>query len=126
MTDSRNELADLSASDAARMIRRGDITSRDLVAACVARIAAREPEVQAWEYFDADYALSQAEAADAHLASGKAPGLLQGLPVAVKDIIATADMPTQNGTPIYRGRQPEADATCVGCVTPGRSSWVNR
>ena len=66
-------------------------------------------EVHAWAYFDADAALAAARAFDK---SGKR-GPLAGVPFGVKDIIDTLDMPTEWGTPIHRGRQPERDAACV-------------
>ena len=121
------DLADLSAVEAGETIRAGKASCVDLIEACIARIEARDGDIEAWEYFDADYAREQARAADARLAAGKQPGPLHGLPVAIKDIIATADMPTQDGTPINRGRQPEEDATCVrllreaGAVIMGKS-----
>lgn len=127
MPDATKSLADLTATEALGRIRKREISCSDLVEACIARIEEREPEVQAWEYFDADHARAQAAAADAHLAAGRTPGALHGLPVAVKDIIATADMPTQDGTPIHKGRQTGYDATCVralrdaGAIIMGKS-----
>ena len=121
------DLADLSAVEAGEAIRTGKATCVDLMEACIARIEAREADIQAWAYFDADYARTQARSADAQLKDGGDPGPLHGLPVAIKDIIATADMPTEDGTPINRGRQPEEDATCVrllreaGAIIMGKS-----
>ena len=121
------DLADLSATAAAKSIRSRDISSEDLIAACLARIAERDGDIQAWEYLDPDYALEQARSADQRFAAGDAPGPLHGVPVAIKDIIATADMPTQDGTPIHKGRQPERDAFCVralreaGAIIIGKS-----
>ncbi len=113
MPHSNASLADLSAAEAAAMIVARDLTSEAYVSACIDRIAERDPDIQAWEYFDPDYALAQARAADQAQSEGRPLGPLHGLPVAIKDIIATKDMPTQNGTPIHQGRQPEEDATCV-------------
>jgi Asp-tRNA(Asn)/Glu-tRNA(Gln) amidotransferase A subunit family amidase len=81
--------------------------------ACLARIDAREPEIHAWAWLDRPLALAQAKAADARRASGAVLGPPHGLPVGVKDIIDTADMPTQLGTVIHEGRRPAADATIV-------------
>ena len=65
---------------------------------------------------DADYALEQASAADRASASGHALGPLHGVPVAVKDVIDTADMPTAYGSIFYSGNQPERDALCVAAL----------
>lgn len=105
--------ADLTAAEALARIRARDLTSEALVSACLERIAARDGEVSAWEYLDPELALAQARSADASLAAGAAPGPLHGLPVGIKDIIDTADMPTESGTPHFKGRRPERDATCV-------------
>lgn len=107
------DLAKLSAVEAAKAIRDGATTSFALVEACLARIAGRDAVVEAWAHLDPGYAVAQARAADATLASGKALGALHGVPVAVKDIIDTADYPTEHGTPIFKGRRPTADASLV-------------
>jgi amidase len=98
----------LSATEAARRLAGGSLTAEALTRACLDRIAAR-PEIAAWATLDADHALAQARAADR---AGR-PGLLAGVPVGVKDIIDTADLPTEHGSPIYRGNRPLADAACV-------------
>ncbi len=99
----------LSAVEAARQIAAGKITSEALVRDCLDRIAAREADVQAWAHLDEQAALSQARAADK-----KSPrGLLHGVPVGVKDLIDTIDMPTEYGSPIYAGHRPAWDAPCV-------------
>jgi Asp-tRNA(Asn)/Glu-tRNA(Gln) amidotransferase A subunit family amidase len=95
--------------EAARQIAANKITSEALVRDCLERIAAREGEVHAWEHLDREAALRQARAADA----GPSRGLLHGLPVAVKDLIDTVDMPTAYGSPIYAGHRPAWDAPCV-------------
>jgi Asp-tRNA(Asn)/Glu-tRNA(Gln) amidotransferase A subunit family amidase len=110
---SQENPADLTASQAAHLIRDHTLTSEALVQACIDRIERREPEVRAWHYFDPGHALAQAREADARLRNGEPPGRLHGLPVGIKDIIATADMPTEDGTPANKGRQPDMDATCV-------------
>jgi len=106
-------LNELSAVAAARRIADGAVTSEDLVAACLARIEAREDAVGAWQYLDPDAALAEARARDAQATGGAPRGPLHGLPVAVKDLIDTADMPTTYGSPIYADHRPVADAACV-------------
>jgi len=103
----------LSAAEGARRIRDGLLTSEELVGACLERIRALEPKVQAWTFLDEEHALAQARAADEKKRSGEPIGALHGVPVGVKDIIDTADMPTENGTPLHKGRTPRDDATVV-------------
>jgi Asp-tRNA(Asn)/Glu-tRNA(Gln) amidotransferase A subunit family amidase len=103
----------LSAVDGARLIRDGVITSEQLVEACLARVAAVDKDVEAWAFLDPEHALGQARAADEVRMSGRAIGSLHGVPVGVKDIIDTADMPTEHGSVLYAGRTPSRDATVV-------------
>ena len=102
----------LTAREAAGRIGAGEITSAALVEACLARIAAREGEVGAWAYIDPAAALEQARAADA----APAQGPLHGVPIAIKDLIDTFDMPTAYGSPIYEGHRPAADAAPVALL----------
>jgi Asp-tRNA(Asn)/Glu-tRNA(Gln) amidotransferase A subunit family amidase len=99
----------LSACEAAHQLAQRTLRAEDLVRDCLDRIDAREPEVQAWTHVAREAALARAKALD----QGAHQGLLHGLPIAVKDLIATADMPTSYGSPIYEGHQPANDATCV-------------
>src|SRR5689334_11579221 len=103
----------LTASEAARLIREGLLTSEELVRGCLERIRDTEPEVQAWTFLDEELALSQARAADEKRRSGESVAALCGIPVGIKDIIDTGDMPTENGTPLHRGRMPRNDAAVV-------------
>lgn len=103
----------LSAVQAAGLIAQGQLSAEDLTRACLARIDEREPLVQAWTFLDYEHALTQARAADQARREGKPLGPLHGVPVAVKDIFDTADMPTENGSALYAGRQPRTDATAV-------------
>ena len=105
--------AALSAAEAARRMRDGLLTSEELVASCLDRIRQTEPTVQAWQFLDEEHALRQARAADERRRSGLSVGALNGIPVGIKDIIDTADMPTENGTVLHRGRTPRADAAVV-------------
>ncbi len=107
------DLFNLSALTAAEAIREGKLTSEELVAACLARIEAVDADVEAWAYLDPEHALAQARAADDARRSGAAVGPLHGVPVAIKDIIDTADMPTECGTVLLEGRQPRIDADVV-------------
>jgi len=109
---SNTDLNRLSASAVAEKIAAGETTAVAVTEACLARIEAREGELHAWAFIDADLALQQARACD----NTTPQGLLHGVPLGVKDIIDTSDMPTQMGSPIYAGRRPPADAACVALV----------
>lgn len=108
-----DELCALSGAEAARRIAEGTVSAREFVSACLVRIREREPDVQAWAHLDEDHALAQARRLDEWRAAGHETGPLHGVPVALKDIIDTRDMPTANGTPLHDGRQPKADAAVV-------------
>jgi Asp-tRNA(Asn)/Glu-tRNA(Gln) amidotransferase A subunit family amidase len=99
----------LTATDAARLLAAREVSSEELVRGCLERIEAREGELRAWAHLDPDAAIAQARGRDEEAPRGP----LHGLPVGVKDVIDTADMPTGCGSPIYAGRQPERDADCV-------------
>jgi Asp-tRNA(Asn)/Glu-tRNA(Gln) amidotransferase A subunit family amidase len=111
-----NRLEWMSATDAARAIAEGAVGSEQLVEACLARIRAAEPGVQAWQFLDPAHALTQARARDADRREGRATGPLHGVPVGIKDIIDTADMPTEDGTVLHAGRMPDRDATVVAML----------
>jgi Asp-tRNA(Asn)/Glu-tRNA(Gln) amidotransferase A subunit family amidase len=106
-------LCALGLGAAAADIREGRITSAELVGACLERIQAVDGEVQAWAFLDRDHAMRQAEAADLAHKQGKSPGPLHGVPVGVKDIFDTGDMPTELGSPLWAGRTPRRDAAAV-------------
>src|SRR5438874_1825520 len=101
----------LSAAEAVAQLNTGALTAEALTRACLDRTEERK-SVKAWTWLDPEQALAQARAADR---AGR-PGLLAGLPIGVKDIIDTADMPTEHGSPIYRGNRPFADAACTALL----------
>jgi len=102
-------LNELTATEIIAAIGQGQTTCEAVVHACLERIAVREPEVHAWAHLDPEAALAAACTFDKN---GKHRPL-GGVPFGVKDIIDTFDMPTEWGTPIHQGRQPERDAACV-------------
>ena len=99
------DLADLTATAARARIAAGQLSPVELMEACLARIAEREPTVQAMAFLDPALAKRAAETAR--------PGPLHGLPLGVKDVLDTADMPTGYNSPIWHGNRPRADATAV-------------
>ena len=109
---SQESLNELPASEIVRMIHDGTTTAEAVTQACLDRISAREETVKAWAYIDADYALAQARILDGM--TDKKP--LHGLPIGVKDVIDTADMPTQMQSPAYEDHQPRTDAACVAIL----------
>jgi Asp-tRNA(Asn)/Glu-tRNA(Gln) amidotransferase A subunit family amidase len=106
-------LCALGVSEAAADLREGRITSAELVGDCLARIEELEPDVQAWAFLDRDHALAQARALDLRRQEGKALGALHGVPIGIKDIFDTGDMPTELGSPLWVGRTPRRDAAAV-------------
>jgi Asp-tRNA(Asn)/Glu-tRNA(Gln) amidotransferase A subunit family amidase len=98
----------LTASEAAARPEAGTLSAETLVRDCLDRAQARAA-VKAWVWLEPEAALAQARALD----HAGCPGVLKGVPVGVKDVIDTFDMPTQHGSPIYRGNRPFADAACV-------------
>ncbi len=110
------DLTMISATEAAAAIRAGKITSEELVRASLDHIAAIEERIDAWAYLDRDHALKQASVADLALQAGNALGPLHGVPVGVKDIFDTKDMPTEDGTVLHAGRQPQEDAAAVALL----------
>ena len=100
----------------AEQVRSGKTTATALVEACLKRIAERESVIGAWAYLDPELALRQAEQADRRVRAGAPLGALHGVPVGIKDIFDTADMPTENGTVLHAGRTPAEDAAAVALL----------
>jgi Asp-tRNA(Asn)/Glu-tRNA(Gln) amidotransferase A subunit family amidase len=119
--------AGTSASELARRLAAGEVDALAVTDACLEVIAAREGEVQAWQYLDPEHARAQARALDAHRKAGKPIGPLHGLPVGIKDIIDVAGMPTEHGTPLCAGHRPRRDAwltarlRAAGAVVMGKT-----
>jgi Asp-tRNA(Asn)/Glu-tRNA(Gln) amidotransferase A subunit family amidase len=100
-----NELLSLTATQAVRLIHDGKLRPETLMDAYLDHIASRDPSVRAFAHFDP----AQARAA----AAAARPGPLQGIPIGAKDVLDTADMPSQYGSPIWTGWQPRADSAPV-------------
>src|SRR5690606_18283133 len=92
----------LDAKEAARRIERGELTAQALIASCLERIAARDGEIRAWTCVNRTLAGESGFAAP-----------LRGVPVGVKDIFDTYDLPTEYGSPIYAGHRPRTDSAPV-------------
>ena len=116
-------LNELSVAEAARRLESREITAEALAASCLERIGERDEQVRAWAYVDRARALAQARALDRLPRASR----LHGVPFGIKDIIDTAELPTEYNSLIYRGHQPKADAACVmllrqaGCLVLGKT-----
>ncbi|MGI9419779.1 MAG: amidase [Geminicoccaceae bacterium] len=109
----RVDLTSLGAADLAAAIRDGEQSCEDVVNAHLARIEQIDGEIEAWAFLDPDHARAQAKQADMARRAGRPLGPLHGVPVGVKDIIDTRDMPTENGTVLDAERRPSRDAAVV-------------
>ena len=107
------DLITLTATAAAAQIASRAISAEDLTRACLARIAVRDVDVQAFVHISPEHALKQARERDREMQEGRPIGPLHGVPVAIKDIFDTYDFPTENGWQVHRGRRPSADAATV-------------
>src|SRR3954452_19854832 len=102
-------LSELSCTEIVQGIAAGKFTAEAVTRDCLERIKAREDTVKAWAIVDPDHALAQARALD----RGPRRGALHGVPIGVKDVIDTFDLPTEMGSAIYKGNRAACDAACV-------------
>ncbi len=109
-------LNDLTASAVIEGLDRGDFSAEEVRRDNLARVEARNDAVRAWVHLDPEQALEAARASDVQRKRGDPCGALGGVPIGVKDIIDTADMPTEHGSPIYAGHQSAQDAGCVAAL----------
>lgn len=103
----------LSVTDAVRAIKSQEITAFELANSCINRYKDIEPNVHAWVYFSEDMILQQAENIDKNFSKEKSKYSLAGIPVGIKDIFNTYNMPTSMGSPIWAGFMPGNDARVV-------------
>ena len=109
-------LIELNAIEARNKLMTGEISAYDLTHAYLDQISEIDGDIDAWSFLDHQHALNQARAVDETRAQGMPAGKLFGLPVAVKDIFDTYDMPTECGTSLYSGRQPAHDSTVAALL----------
>jgi Asp-tRNA(Asn)/Glu-tRNA(Gln) amidotransferase A subunit family amidase len=106
-------IPELTVTEAAGMIARGEISSEEYVRGLIGQVNSVEAKVQAFVHFDPEQALAQAKERDAYRANGNALGPLHGIPVGIKDCIDTSDYPAENGSALFAGRRPYKDAAVV-------------
>jgi Asp-tRNA(Asn)/Glu-tRNA(Gln) amidotransferase A subunit family amidase len=97
-------------------LREGSVSALDVAESCLARIAEIDAKVEAWTFLDPDHVRAQARALDEARANGRPMGPLHGIPVGVKDIFDTEDMPTEDGTVLHAGRKPHRDSFAVSLL----------
>ena len=109
----KTKLFEISASDCAKSIRRGKFSCLELIESLISRIDKYDRVINAWEYFDRELAISAAKQIDKKMAKKEKTGNLAGVPIGIKDIFNTEDMPTGMGSPIWKGFTPGNDARVV-------------
>jgi Asp-tRNA(Asn)/Glu-tRNA(Gln) amidotransferase A subunit family amidase len=114
------DLFRLNLTEAVRRLASGEITAEAYVRSCLLRVRHLDDAVEAFAWLDPEHAIQRAREADQRLKSGRTPGALHGVPIGVKDLIATRGVPTAMGSPIYTGYVPQTNAEVVDrMVTAG-------
>jgi Asp-tRNA(Asn)/Glu-tRNA(Gln) amidotransferase A subunit family amidase len=108
----KSHLNEFSAFEIVRRTSAGEFTAEEVAKDCLKRIVEREDTLKAWSYIDPEYVLAQARERD----KSHVKGALHGVPMGIKDIIDTHDMPTGMGSEIYTRHQSSCDAACVAIV----------
>ena len=122
------DIFSLSLEELAKKIKDAEFTSVEVCEKYIERINKFEKNVKAWAHFDRKVLLEKATEADDHRRSGKPVGLLHGVPIAVKDIIGTVDMPTECGTVIRKGKSYSQNAEIIdllhasGAIVMGKTA----
>lgn len=110
---------ELTAHQAARLIAEGKLSCEELTRSCLSRIASRDAVVRAWTWLEPEQAIRKARELDKRMIAKGPSGVLHGLPIGVKDVIDTADMPTQQNSELCVGERPSHDAFCIRIAKAG-------
>ena len=122
------DIFSLKVEELVSQIKDSQLTSVEICKKYIERIDEFEKDVKAWIHFDKKLLLEKAAEADEHRKSGKPTGLLHGIPIALKDIIGTIDMPTECGTAIRKGKSYSQNAEIVdlllsaGAIVMGKTA----
>ena len=108
-----DELTTFTALQAQRLLGEGKITAVELTEACLSRIELLNPKLNAFITVTADSALAEARAAENEIQRGNSKGALHGIPIALKDLVDTADVRTTAGSAVFKDRVPTEDAEVV-------------
>jgi len=111
-----NPSAPQTISELVGALNEGKLSAFDLTQACLEHIKNHDDNIEAWAFLDGDLALATAKIADDYRHQGKPLGPLHGIPIGIKDIIDTEQMPTEMGTPLHKGRTPSEDAKLVSLL----------
>ena len=106
-------LSSLSVIELSKKLKKGEIKSEELVKSYIEQINKKDKQIEAWEFFEPDLAISQAKKLDTDRQAGKVQGDLHGIPVGIKDIFDTEDMPTLDGSEAHKKTPSLSDCTVV-------------
>ena len=121
-----DDLANLHLHEAATLVRQKKVSPVQLTQACLARIEALNPTLNAFITVTAESALAQARQAEAELQSGKWRGPLHGIPIALKDLVDTAGVRTTGGSALFKDRVPREDAAVVQRLRDGGAVFLGK
>ena len=126
MPESHEQLLSLSLAEASELVRARKVSPLDLTRACLSRIQAVDPKLNAFITLTAERALAAARTAEEELRRGRWTGPLHGVPIALKDIVDTAGVARQRGSSVYADRVPAEDAEVVKLLEAAARSLLGK
>ena len=113
LKNSKKQIFELSAHEMVGMVSNRELTASEIANASIQRVKEAEKDLLAWAYFEKDNLIKQAEKIDQKITEGQDCGMLAGVPVGIKDVFNTQDMPTCMGSPLWKDFNPGNDARVV-------------